>query len=191
MIGLLLSHGLWIAFLRTFCSNREELLSVLWHFLWTWVTVFKKITMVSLRFSRAVRHGNVNYIQNPSTVTNPSIVIFYHLSCRPVQRDKSQTHYQYVISVVAHKLLSFMSLSATIERLPYGLRTPVWQVFSYGIRHVFIVTWLWFIKLWVRVHWITMKTCHILYKNTCRTRVCKISYINLYLEQKAKAILYI
>ena len=43
-----------------------------------------------------VRHGNVNSIQCPSTVTNPTmkpyIVFFYYLRCRAVQRDKSHTH---------------------------------------------------------------------------------------------------
>ena len=45
-----------------------------------------------------VRHGNANSIQNPSTVTNPTMelyckpLFFFRLRCRVVQRDKSQTH---------------------------------------------------------------------------------------------------
>ena len=42
-----------------------------------------------------VRHGNLNSIQNLSTVTNPTmgpIVFFSLIRCRAVQRDKSQTH---------------------------------------------------------------------------------------------------
>ena len=49
------------------------------------------------------RHGNVNSIQNPSTVTNPTcnpIVLFCHSRCRAVQRDKLQTHYCVEIELI-------------------------------------------------------------------------------------------
>ena len=58
------------------------------------------LTNSEFAICHVVRHGNVNSIQNPSTVTNPtmepynSFLLPLTLPCRTVglQRDKSQTH---------------------------------------------------------------------------------------------------